>query len=614
MKIKNHYIFNIKVPDEPSAVEQFALSELDNYLKKIKLKGKNSKNNENISYNINIGRGRWLNKDLIKKINDLKEDGYLLKINNNNIIICGNNDRGTLYGVYQFLQELGCFWPAPDFDFYGEDGAKLIPEGYKKIFLNSELTIKEPDLKYRKAFVEEGNSHNISNLKKLIDWMPKAGFNVFNCPIDYRHRGQVKWDKWKEELIPELKKRGILIEVGGHGYENFLSPERYFNTHPEWFGLINGKRSSEDRTVFCTSNKDAVEQFLNNIVIYLDKHPEIDIFDLWPPDAERWCECNSCKKIGTTTLRHARLVNKVIERLKKESIEVQVQFLAYSRYTVPPDSKIDKNSQLDFCPIRRDFHKPIFDRSSEINSFYLKSLRKWVENYSGDISYYSYYKKYRWRSLPILIPLLIVSELSYLKEEGINGHSIYCEPGDWITYETNLWISSRVAWDINISAHKLIKEYCNNRFGPAARPIQDLLTTLNQISATFTPRLSSSSNRGVNINSCYELNYSNQEELDNLLSAIKKCKSLTKKAENILRVQDWIHGEKAMTYICYFRKSINYVILDIKGEKYLRQGDKEKANHIGEKLQNLINESGLNNGVFLKHKTFDNRINKLLNS
>ena len=41
-------------------------------------------------------------------------------------------------------------------------------------------------------------------------------------PTDYQGHGRVKWDNWRDALTPELQKRGILIEVGGHGYQNFL--------------------------------------------------------------------------------------------------------------------------------------------------------------------------------------------------------------------------------------------------------------------------------------------------------------------------------------------------------------------------------------------------------
>ena len=56
------------------------------------------------------------------------------------------------------------------------------------------------------------------NLRQMVEWMPKVGYNILVCPLDYGGNGRVRWDQWRAELTPELKKRGIMIEVGGIGY------------------------------------------------------------------------------------------------------------------------------------------------------------------------------------------------------------------------------------------------------------------------------------------------------------------------------------------------------------------------------------------------------------
>jgi hypothetical protein len=41
-------------------------------------------------------------------------------------------------------------------------------------------------------------------------------------PLDYQHQRRTRWDNWRDALIPELRKRGIPVEVGGHGYQTYL--------------------------------------------------------------------------------------------------------------------------------------------------------------------------------------------------------------------------------------------------------------------------------------------------------------------------------------------------------------------------------------------------------
>jgi hypothetical protein len=48
-------------------------------------------------------------------------------------------------------------------------------------------------------------------------------------PLNYGGQGRVKWDNWRVALTPELQRRGIWIEVGGHGYENYLNAQMSFS-------------------------------------------------------------------------------------------------------------------------------------------------------------------------------------------------------------------------------------------------------------------------------------------------------------------------------------------------------------------------------------------------
>src|SRR5256885_13618086 len=148
----------------------------------------------------------------------------------------------TLADAYQMLERAGVRFLAPQFDFY-HGSAEFIP---KQLSLQP-VHRAEPKLRFRKLYVEEGHSHTADNLKQLIDWMPKAGYNTLVVPMDYQGRGRGKRGNWREGLTPELQKGDITIGVGGHGYPNFPNSTRgdgqLFEQHPGWFGQARtGKR------------------------------------------------------------------------------------------------------------------------------------------------------------------------------------------------------------------------------------------------------------------------------------------------------------------------------------------------------------------------------------
>ncbi len=483
---KEKAVYRIVSPISATSTENFAAEELKKYLEQI------SKATFEITTKIadhsiivsSINSFQKIEPGL--NIPSLEKEEYGIFKRGEKLCLVGGSDNALLYAVYDFLSGLGCRWLAPDFDFY-EGQSQSIPVQTKLNYTCSSDRIEKPVLKYRKLYIEEGLSHNTENLKELVDWMPKARFNILVAPLNYQGTGRVLWDNWREQLTPELEKRGIAIEVGGHGYQNFLNAEmdngQLYKNHPEWFAMDkNGARSTSPHLVFCSSNPDAVAYLQKNIVKYLKAHPEIDIFDFWPPDSETWCECPNCRAMGSPTDRHAVLVSQTARFLHNELPSVTLECLAYSRYVEPPQNEIpDSNILLDFCPINQSFEYPIYHDSSENNKAYKENLLSWLKLFGGDISIYSYYRKYAWRSLPVIIPHYMQDDLRFYRDCGIKGISVYSEPGDWFAYGLNHYVLGHLAWNPDVDVDSLITDYCTKLYGPAENLAVSVYSELEDI-------------------------------------------------------------------------------------------------------------------------------------
>jgi hypothetical protein len=298
--------------------------------------------------------------------------------------------------------------------------------------------VERPAFHWRKLYVEEGRSHNEHNLQQMIDWMAKARMNVLDVPADYQHQGRTRWDNWRDALIPELRKRGILIEVGGHGYQTYLPPERYFDHHPDWFGTHDDQRSRQDFEVFATSNPEAVHALIENIRSYLENHPEIDIFDLWPPDGARWSEAPADTALGNPPDRQILLLNEVARQLAPQFPRLRIQFIAYQTYVTPPSlHKPLPDILMEFCPINRSFESTLYEGATLENAEYFHALETWNNRVINPsyITIYSYIPKYAWRSLPVNIPHMIFDEARRYRKMGLGGVASYSEPGTGATYE-----------------------------------------------------------------------------------------------------------------------------------------------------------------------------------
>ncbi|HWB94062.1 MAG TPA: DUF4838 domain-containing protein [Puia sp.] len=411
---------------------------------------------------------------VLRRVDSLAEEAYHIGREGRDLVLTGGSDRALLYAVYDLLHRLGCVWAAPQFDFY-RGQAEHIPSVSSLDYDCTVPVSRQPALAYRKMDVEEGRSHTIENLRQLIEWMPKVGLNVLQVPLNYQGAGRVKWDHWREALTPELKKRGILVEVGGHGYQNYISAGmdsgRLFRQHPEWFGRNRaGAPDSTMNLVFNTADPDAVNYFLHNIDVYLRRHPEIDVFDCWPPDVARWAQCPEMAALGTAVDRQAALMNSVDSLLKTIRPGLKLEIIAYGQVLEPP-MRVELNPDVlvDLCPIDQSFERPVYDTSMKPNAQYFRAVKHWRERYTGDMGVYTYYRKYAWHSLPVILPHFMQHELRWYTAQGFRGVSTYCEPGDWGTYELNHYVLAALAWDPERNVDSVAGEMLRARYGQSAQ-------------------------------------------------------------------------------------------------------------------------------------------------
>jgi len=411
-----------------------------------------------------------------------QDDGFTLQRVNGDLFLVGGNPRGTLIGVYRLLEMLGVVFLAPNFDYYDrKGGAEFIPHKQTIQLDGKNLGVHRPAFPLRPKDVGEGGSHKLESMLALVDWMPKAGHNVFRCPSKATDPHFTSWDKWRATLIPELRKRGLLLQVGQHGFQNYLGTRRYYRNHPEWFGLIGNRRVTAEEAVFCTTNQEALKVFISNMMDYLSAHPELDIFDLWPPDNVPWCACPNCRAVGSESERYARLLALARRAMQQSAPKTRLGASAYMQYTdLPEETIIPSDVLLDFCPILREYEHRINDVVSSLNrTQYWKKLMRWLEHWKGEIQIYEYFTKYRFRSYPIVMPHLIAEELALYKTSNVSGISSYSEPDSWLAYEISHRMISRCSWDGIVRVEEELMRWATARVGSTqAKKLVEVIETL----------------------------------------------------------------------------------------------------------------------------------------
>jgi alpha-glucuronidase len=131
--VKNHTSeYTIVIPSEAAGIERHSAEELQKYLQEItgtKLKIVSDSEPET-EYEILIGRNSRLKKLGINiNFDSLALDGFTIRTVGNKLIIAGGSKKGTLYGVYTFLEKyLGCKMYTPDDIYIPKEPEIIIPK------------------------------------------------------------------------------------------------------------------------------------------------------------------------------------------------------------------------------------------------------------------------------------------------------------------------------------------------------------------------------------------------------------------------------------------------------------------------------------------------------
>ncbi len=254
---------------------------------------------------------------------ELGTDGLVIKANEDKIFFIGGGNRGTLYAVYEFLESyLGC-------RFYTVDVEKIpetktisveIPEEDKQI----------PVIEYREAFWTEyliGSNEGICVKRKL-----------------HRSRG----DNISEEWGGSINYAGNAV---GHTFLGLVSPDLYFEEHPEYFSLVNGTRQARQ---LCVSNPDIIPIATESVLEILRNNPNGELVSVSHMDWGDYCTCENCEAIyaeegGAISGAHVRFVNAIAEEVEKEFPNAKIHMFAYSYARSAPITKVRDNVVVQIC-------------------------------------------------------------------------------------------------------------------------------------------------------------------------------------------------------------------------------------------------------------------------
>jgi len=389
--------------------------------------------------------------------NEFGGEDLRIVIRDNNIIIAGGRPRGTLYGVYTFLE-----------DYLGVR------------FLTADHTYVPPVGKYRCIGPVDRFYHPPFNLRHI--WYEELAQNP-----NFAARVRIN-------AIPQDPNLGgsTKLKVVGHTFLTQVPVSKYGKEHPEYYSMVDGVRHIEyiKNGVFnqlCLTNPDVLRIVTDAVLAELKANPGAANVAVSQNDGVFYCQCPNCAAIDQKEDSHSgsliAFINKVADEVAKQYPDVLVGTLAYNWSFKPPKTlKCRPNVQIQLCN-RSCLNHPIEDPNCPGNAKFCRNLTDW-----GKICNNICMWTYNSNSFDFLLPYpdmrTLEPDIRYFEANNVKGvfMSVTNVPSTSFS-ELRTYVMANLLWNPNRSGRQLMDEFLDLHYGRAAEPIRQFIDLIHDNTA-----------------------------------------------------------------------------------------------------------------------------------
>lgn len=473
--------YKIAIKSNASQAEQFAANELSDFIFQSSAVAIPIVSEEEIVGNkfISIGKtSKFATLNVNIKSSDLNYDGFVIKTNGESVYVCGDNDRGTLYGIYDFLERfVGVKFLAPD-------------ETYVPTL--DTISINQMDIKEVPLFRQRIYYNNSIKVSALFEARTRMYSDI--TLINDKYGVGPEWFKGPSGTI--------------HNIYDYVSRNEYYEEHPEFFASFTNNRIKEylqDDVCYTngidengeideTMDLSVAKIALNSLKNHAHNSPEAVFFMIGMNDfTYSFCECETCvarnKKYGsrggTVSVFMNAMARNITEWSKTEypeGREINIVFFAYRWIETPPviitansyepaheHVKLENNVYVRIAPITANYGYSFIDEKQDPTQ--TQMVLGWSA-VADNLMFWDYQNQYKHY-------LMYFPNLSYLAEnikfyKDINvvylmNQSSYNGASDWQSI-LKYYVASKLYWHPDRNVNELVDEFIKYYHGDAAAP------------------------------------------------------------------------------------------------------------------------------------------------
>ncbi len=429
--------YKIVVSSNPVGSDLKAASELQKYIERISgaLLPIVDDNSPAGTSEIIIGKNnRIKDADISIDFEELGDDGFVIKTAGDKLYIAGGKEKGTLYGVYTFLEDyLGC-------RNYSEN-VTVVPK-------NKDITIRKIDDKQIPCFTfREMHFYGPRQSELYLNWHK----------LDLKE-GKNEW--------------GMFV----HTFDDLVPPEKYFKTHPEYFSYLNIQRIPDGQ--LCLSNPDLFDIVVEGLKERMKEKPEALYWSVSQNDTYKACECDECKKLYKKYGGYSGAYVWFVNRVAKEFPDKVISTLAYQFTRKAPENiKPDNNVNIMFCSIECNRSKPL--ATDPASASFRRDAENWCK-LTDNIFMWDYIVQFRSLVSPFPNLRVLQPNLQYFRDLGMK--MMFQQGSGGLKsefYELRQYLDAKLLWNPDANVDSIINDFVNGYYGPAGKYIKQYIDTMH---------------------------------------------------------------------------------------------------------------------------------------
>ncbi len=282
----------------------------------------------------------------------------------------------------------------------------------------------------------------------------------------------------KQHLQEDMFADGYFV----HTFEKLVPRAKYFENHPEYYSLINGKRVHDQ---LCLTNPDVLNIVVEQLKEEMKKQPNVKVWSVSQNDNYSYCTCDKCRAINEREGYPSGSIIAFVNEVAKHFPDKTISTLAYQYSRKAPKTiKPEKNVQIMLCTIEEDRNRTIEqegkdDLKKDTNAqTFANDIRDWGK-ISDNIFLWDYEVDFAYSISPFPNLHVLKPNIKFFMDNHAYQHFQQANSDVGHEFaELKTYLISKLLWNIDIDQDSIINEFLEGYYGKASPYIRQYIDTL----------------------------------------------------------------------------------------------------------------------------------------